>query len=156
MELGTWFWIWAVAAVVLTVAEIFTAGFFMLPFGIGAAVAAVLALTGQSLMWQWVAFIGVSLIALFSMRPLAAKLTHEPPQKVAADRSIGKEALVIERLDDNQHAGRVRVEREEWRAEAPGFEPLEVGTRVIVERIDGTRLIVRPVDAADTAETSEK
>ncbi len=59
----TWFWVWLVAAVVLSVAEIFTAGFFMLPFGIGAAVAAALAYFGLSVAWQWAAFIGVSALS---------------------------------------------------------------------------------------------
>lgn len=152
MEFGTWFWMWAVGAVVLIVAELFTSGFFMLPFGLGAAVAAVLAATGQPLAWQWVAFVAVSIAALVGLRPLADRLTHEPPQKVAVDRVIGKEAVVIERLDPDQHAGRVRVDREEWRAEAPGCTPLEVGARVIVERVDGTRLIVRPAGATSTDE----
>jgi len=55
-----WFWVWFVLAAVLSVAELFTAGFFLLPFGIGAGVAALLNLFGVSLAWQWVAFLGTS------------------------------------------------------------------------------------------------
>lgn len=142
-----WFWFWSVLAAVLVVAEIFTAGFFLLPFGIGAAIAALLAYLGMSLGWQWGVFLAVSAVTLLAMRRLAERMTHEPPQKVGADRLIGKTGAVIERLEVDARFGRVRIEREEWRADAPGFEPVPEGTRVIVERIEGTHLVVRPVDA---------
>jgi len=54
--------------------------------------------------------------------------------------------VVVERLDNHAGVGRVRVEREEWRADAPGFEPLEAGTAVTVVRIEGTHLIVEPLE----------
>ena len=34
--MSIWFWFWVVLAAVLIVLEIFTAGFFMLPFGLPA------------------------------------------------------------------------------------------------------------------------
>ena len=38
-----WIWFWVILAAVLVVGEIFTAGFFLLPFGVGAMVAALVA-----------------------------------------------------------------------------------------------------------------
>ncbi len=141
-----WFWFWAVLAAVLVVAEIFTAGFFLLPFGVGGAVAAVLALLEVSVGWQWGAFLVVSAATLLAMRKLAERFTHEPPEKVGVDRLIGKTGVVIERLDTDSNVGRVRIEREEWRADAPGFGTVPEGARVVVVRIDGTHLVVRPAD----------
>ncbi len=138
-----WFWVWVLLAAFLMIAEIFTAGFFMLPFGIGAAVAALLEFLGVSVGWQWAAFIGVSAAMLVVLRRYADRLTHEPPIKTGADRLVGKNGVVIKDLT-SEPGGMVRIEREEWRADAPGFEPLATGTRVVVERIDGTHLIVRP------------
>jgi membrane protein implicated in regulation of membrane protease activity len=144
--MDAWFWVWLVLAAVLSIAEIFHAGFFLLPFGIGAALAAVMNVLKVSLGWQWVGFIVGSAAALFALRRFAERITHEPPQATGGNRLIGKCGVVIETLELGAGQGRVRVEREEWRADAPGYEPLSVGTSVTVVRIEGTHLIVKPTE----------
>lgn len=144
--MDVWFWFWAILAAVLVVAEIFTAGFFLLPFGLGAGIAAVLAFLDVALAWQWATFLVVSAAAFWGLRGFADRMTHEPPEKTGAERLIGKSGIVTERLERDSAIGRVRVEREDWRADAPGFEPVPEGIRVVVERIVGTHLVVRPVD----------
>lgn len=148
MDVNTWFWVWLGLAIILSVAEIFTSGFFLLPFGIGAAVAAALEFFFPgSLAWQWAAFIGISSALLVVLRRVANRITHDSPVGLAGNRLIGKTGVVIERLDPQSGTGRVRVEREEWRAEAPGHGPVEVGTHVEVTLLEGTHLKVRPVDS---------
>jgi membrane protein implicated in regulation of membrane protease activity len=151
--MDVWFWVWAALAAVLIVGEIFTAGFFLLPFGLGAAAAAVLALVGASLGWQWGVFLALSAVLLLSLRRFADRITHEPPEKVGVDRLIGKEGVVTEMIESDDGTGRVRIEREEWRADSAESQTLAVGTHVVVERVSGTHLIVRP--AHDTVETKE-
>jgi membrane protein implicated in regulation of membrane protease activity len=151
--MDVWFWLWAGLAAVLIVAEMFTAGFFLLPFGIGAAGAAGLNLAGVEIGWQWGAFIAISAMLLLSLRRFADRVTHEPPEKVGVDRLIGKTGTVIEAVEPGDGGGRVRIEREEWRADALGAETIPVGTRVVVEKIVGTHLVVRIADA--TAEVKE-
>lgn len=140
-----WLWLWSILAVVLLIMEIFTAGFFMLPFGIGAGVAAVLAFFDVEPLWQTLTFIAVSTLAFVALRRFADRMTHEPPEKMGADRLIGKGGVVIEELTPNSPVGQVRVDREEWRAEAPDYDLVAVGTKVVVEAIEGTHLKVRPV-----------
>ena len=53
-------WVWAFLALLFIVAEIFTAGLVMICFGIGAAVASVLAFLGLNLVWQLVGFTAVA------------------------------------------------------------------------------------------------
>ena len=142
---NSWFWIWSVLAMFLLVGEIFTAGFFMLPFGIGAIVAAAMAFFEVDPLWQTLAFIIVSTVAFFLLRRFADRMTHEPPEKMGADRLIGKRGVVIEELTPNSLVGQVRVAREEWRADAPGEGIVPQGTEVIVEGIEGTHLIVRTI-----------
>lgn len=151
--MDVWFWVWAALAAVLIVGEIFTAGFFLLPFGLGAAAAAVLALVGASLGWQWGVFLALSAVLLLSLRRFADRITHEPPEKVGVDRLIGKEGVVIDTIESDDSSGRVRIDREEWRADSAENQTLAVGTHVVVERVSGTHLIVRP--AHDTVETKE-
>lgn len=137
-----WFWVWATLAAFLFVAEIFTAGFFMLPFGIGAAVAALLEYLDVGVGWQWVAFIAVSTISLVLLRRFADRVTHEPPVKMGVDRLIGMTGIVTEELTPHSAKGKVRVDREEWRADGPDAGPVAVGTTVRVEAVEGTHLIV--------------
>jgi membrane protein implicated in regulation of membrane protease activity len=141
-----WVWVWLGLDAILIVAEIFTAGFFMLPFGIGAAVAAGASWLKLDLGWQWAAFLAVSAVLLFSLRKFSDRVTHEPPERMGADRLIGQEGRVIEDVEPAPGPGRVRVEREEWIADSAGREVIPAGTRVIVEKIVGTHLIVRPVE----------
>lgn len=59
-----WFWVWVALAVILICTEVMTGGFLTLPFGIGAAAAALLELLGTDVAWQWLAFVGVSSVLL--------------------------------------------------------------------------------------------
>jgi len=147
--LELWFWIWAVLAVALLAGEIFTAGFFMLPLGLGAAVAAVLALLGIALAWQWVAFVSVSLLAFLFLRRFASKITQKQPIKTGVDRLLGMTGVVIEAIEPLSTSGKVRVDREVWRAENSGGEPVPVGTPIVVDSVGGTHLVVRVKDPAD-------
>jgi membrane protein implicated in regulation of membrane protease activity len=147
--MNIWFWVWVALAVILLIAEIFTAGFFMLPFGIGAAVAAALEyLAPGSIGWQWAAFVGVSSALLIVLRRFADRITHEPPQKVAADRLLGRTGVVLSDLESNNARGMVRVDREEWRADHRGEGTLPAGARVTVVSVEGTHLIVEPAASA--------
>lgn len=152
---GTLFYIWAAIAVLLFVAEMFTAGFFMLPFALGATVAAVLELSGLDPIWQVVAFLVVSVVAFLLLRRFADRITHDSPVRMGVDRLIGHEGIVIEELVPNHPAGQVRIQREEWRADAPGFGRVPVGTKVTVEAVEGTHLVVRP-EQNETADFSRE
>ncbi len=145
-----WFWVWVALAVILAIAEIFTAGFFLLPFAIGAVIAALLEfLAPGSIGWQWAAFVGVSSLLLIVLRRFADRVTHEPPQKVAGDRLLGRQGVVLASIDSPDSLGMVRVDREEWRASYSGGERLPEGTRITVLAVEGTHLIVEPI--SDTA-----
>jgi len=148
--MNEWFWVWVTLAVVLSVAEIFTGGFFLLPFGIGAAVAAAIEFFWPgSIGWQWVAFLGVSSVMLIALRRIVDHTTHEPPVKMGAQRLVGMTGIVTETLKPHSPEGRVRVDREEWRAETEDDETEVVqGTRVEVIAIDGTHLVVKPVEGS--------
>ncbi len=152
-DANIWLWAWVALAVFLSVAEMFTAGFFLLPFGIGAACAAVLEFFWPgSVAWQWAAFIGVSALLLVVMRRFAERVTHEPPQKVAGDRLLGRAGVVVTRIEPHAPDGMVRVDREEWRADAPGFGVLEPGAAITVTAVEGAHLLVEPAGVASDAD----
>jgi len=142
MTVETW-WVWMILAAVFVIGEIFTAGFFLLWFGIGAAAAGLLALLGIGAGWQWVAFIVVSGVLFAVSRRFAERLTQEQPSGVGADRLIGKKGIVLEVIDNIKASGRVRVGQEEWRARGETDDTIPVDARVEVVRVDGTHVVVR-------------
>ena len=141
----TWRWIWLVAAVVFAIGEMAQAGtFFLAPFAVGAAVAAVLAFADIGITAEWAAFVGVSVATFASLRPLARKLDRgEPSDGIGSRRLIGQAATVLEPIPAGQHQlGLVRVHREEWRAETVDGSPAPAGAVVQVVEQRGTRLVV--------------
>jgi len=142
MPTNLW-WVWMLIAAIFVVAEIFTAGFFILWFGIGAAIAGVLALLGAGVVWQWVAFVIISGVLFAVSRRFAERFTKKQPPGVGADRFIGKIGVVLEDIDNINNTGRVRIDKDEWRADSETEEVITKGTRIIVTRLDGTHLVVK-------------
>ncbi len=143
-ENAVWRWVWTIGALALGIAEIFTAGFFLLPFGVGAAAAAALAWIGSPLVVQWIAMFGVSAATLVYFQRFARRSDEGPHDPVGVDRLIGQTAVVLETIDPRRAAGMVRVETEQWRATSLG-ETIEKNAVVEVIEIRGTRLVVREV-----------
>lgn len=149
MEPETWRWIWLAFAVGFVVGEIYTSGaLFLLPFGVGAAVAAALAFLDVSLGWQWAAFFAVSIATLAALRPLARRLEMQTPMQtgVGSTRWVGRVGLVVADIPGGPSAsGTVRVDREDWRAESADGAGIAEGTTVQVVGVAGTRLVVETV-----------
>ncbi len=148
MDIEAW-WVWMILAALFVIAEIFTAGFFLLWFGVGAAVAGVLDILGLGAGWQWASFLIISIVLFAISRKFADKLTKEQPPGIGADRFIGKQGIVLEIIDSAKNTGRVRIDTDEWRALGEGEEIIPEGTKVEVIRVEGTRLVVNPIKEED-------
>ncbi|MFC2160661.1 NfeD family protein [Acidobacteriota bacterium] len=142
MPIKIWY-IWMIIAALFVVGEIFTAGFFLLWFGVGAAVAGVLALFGLGFGWQLGAFVLVSGTLFVVSRKFADKFTKKQPPGIGADRVIGKQGIVYEEIDNTKNTGRVRLKKEEWRADSESGQVIPSGKQVEVIRLDGTHLVVK-------------
>lgn len=135
-----WRWLWTGFAIVMGIGEMFTAGFFLLPFAIGAGAAAILAWANAAVVAQWLVFFGISLFSLAYLRRFINRQDEDEQPKVGANRWIGVEGVVLEAIDPDTGAGMVRIESEEWRATASG--PIASGARVVVREVRGARLLV--------------
>ncbi|MFZ1754165.1 MAG: NfeD family protein [Caldilineaceae bacterium] len=138
-------WGWIVLALIFFAAEIFTAGFVLLCFGVGALAAAGVAYFGLGLGWQLIAFIVASIAAVLLSRPFAERVTSTGPQQVAVDRVLGKRAVVLKAIDPIANTGMVRVDTEEWRAESVDHGSIAKDSVVEVMGVDGVRLQVRRI-----------
>jgi len=132
-----------VVAAVFVIGEIFTLGFFLLWFGIGAAVAGILAIFGLGGSWQWGAFAVVSGVLFVVSRRFAERFSKKQPPGIGADRFIDKKGVVLEEVDNIKNTGRIRMGKEEWRAESDTGEVIPVGKMVEVARLVGTHVVVK-------------
>jgi len=141
-----WRWLWTIFAIVLGIGEMFTAGFFLLPFAIGGAAAAILAWVGANVLAQWLVFFGISTISLVYLRRFIGRQDEGEQPRVGANRWIGSEGVVLQGIDPQSGAGMVRILNEEWRATALGKIP--AGAKIVVTQVDGARLIVEQLEDA--------
>lgn len=145
MDTDIWRWLWTIFAIVMGIGEIFTAGFFLLPFAIGGAAAAILAWIGASVLAQWLVFFGVTIFSLAYLRRYIGRQDEEEQPRVGANRWIGSEGVVLEAIDPHTGAGMVRVLNEEWRATSLGS--ISAGTKIIVTEVQGARLMVEQLES---------
>jgi membrane protein implicated in regulation of membrane protease activity len=135
--------IWAIAAVLLSVGEIFTPGLFFLgPVALAAVAAAIVALVGLGVAAQLLAFIIGSIATVALLRPIARSHLHMPAALRTGTAALeGTKAVVLQRVDVN--GGRVRIGGEEWSARSyMEDQVLEPGTRVEVVKIEGATALV--------------
>jgi membrane protein implicated in regulation of membrane protease activity len=145
MGIEIW-WIWMAIAALFVIAEIFTAGFFMLWFGVGAAVAGILALLDMSMGWQLGSFVVLSLVLFVISRQFAERFTKKQPPGVGADRFISERGIVVEEIDNIKNTGRVRIGKDEWRADSETDEVIPEGKTVEVTQLDGTHVVVKTIE----------
>ena len=76
------------------------------------------------------------------------KSTGDTPTN--SDRYIGKIAEVIVDIDNNEAVGQIKVDGSVWTARSSTGQLLPVGTKVIVNKIEGVKMIVTPVQVSQT------
>lgn len=146
-----WIW-WSILGVILIVAEVFTTGFVLLWFGIGALAAALCGLAGiDSLPLQFLIFAVVSIALTAASRTIFAKYlspreTNNKALKMGVDSLPGRVGIVVSSSRGALHEGAVKVYGSTWTAyPSEGEEPLEAGDRVVVEKMQGASIYVRRV-----------
>ncbi len=146
IDQGAWTAVWLVAAAVLAIGEMVTAGFFLLPFTVGAGAAGILAIVGVSIPVQIVAFVVVSVLVLWLLQRFARKDIHGDLLPVGAARYIGATAVVTDTVNRVTGSGRVMMGTEDWRATTDSYDEIGIGTEVHVVEVRGARLVVEPAN----------
>jgi membrane protein implicated in regulation of membrane protease activity len=146
-------WIlWTVLGVILIIAEIFTPGFVLLWFGVGALAAAFAGLIGvTSLTVQFLIFITVSIALTAASRTIF--VNYFSRERTGSDLKTGVDGLpgqigtVVSSSQGALNEGAVKVFGSTWTAyPAEGESPLEAGERVTVERVQGASIYVRRME----------
>ena len=145
---------WLVAMVLLFAAEAITVGLTSIWFGVGALCALILSFFVSNIWLQIALFLVVSFLCLLAVRPLARKYVNPARVATNADRVIGREAVVIQKIDNLEGQGQVSVSGAVWTARSQEEQVIPVGERVRVLRIEGVQVYVTP--ASGPVEPSEE
>ena len=134
---------WVVALVVFLIVEAVTAGLVSIWFVFGSLVALICAALGAAVWLQIFWFVIVSVATLVLTRPLVKRYVDSRSVATNADRSIGRAAVVTERIDNLAATGAVKLDGVVWTARSTDDAvAIETGERVTVRAIEGVKLIV--------------
>ena len=126
--------IWLIITVILIVVEIITLGLTSIWFAGGAFVAGLISLTGAHWLVQLLVFAVVSTLLFVFTRPFAAKHLMKNVEKTNVDSLIGQTGLEAQ--------GVVKLSGMEWSARSADDSKIAAGEKVLVQSIDGVKLIV--------------
>jgi membrane protein implicated in regulation of membrane protease activity len=134
---------WVAALVVFLIVEAVTAGLVSIWFVFGSLVALICAALGAAVWLQIFWFVIVSVATLVLTRPLVKRYVDSRSVATNADRSIGRAAVVTERIDNLAATGAVKLDGVVWTARSTDDAvAIETGERVTVRAIEGVKLIV--------------
>lgn len=137
--------IWLIAAILLIIFEIFSATFGAICFAIGAGFSALAAGLGANVTWQIIVFAVVSMLTFIFLRPIVMRFLDRKSKdvKTNADAIIGRKGVVSERIDAEQHTGRVAIDGDDWKAVSEDGSAIEKGTTVEIVKLDSIIVTVK-------------
>ena len=131
-------------AALLGIGEMHQGALYLAPFALGAALAALVSLVGAGVGLSAIAFLVASGIVFATLRPLASRHRRLPPAiRTGAAALVGKRAIVIERIANDEGVGCVKIDGEVWTARSyDEDEIIDAGERVEVVEIRGATALV--------------
>lgn len=135
--------IWAVAIVGFGVLEGITVQLVSIWFLAGAVAALIATFCNAPIYLQVIIWLVVSVVCLLVTRPIVKKKINTKMQPTNSDRNIGRDATVIETIDNLNAKGQVKVDGQVWTARSADDQIIPPNTIVVVEKIDGVKLIVK-------------
>jgi membrane protein implicated in regulation of membrane protease activity len=144
-----WF-VWVIVAFGFSVGAMFSNGFRLAPVAVGAALAAVADAAGAGGTAVWITFVLVTLLSWLALRPLArSRREARPAIPTGAAALVGKQAIVVERIANDEGVGCIAIDDEVWTARAVvDDQVIERGARVDVVHSRGATALVSAVEGA--------
>ena len=135
--------VWAIIAVLCLILELSSGDFFIICFSIGAVFAIIGAVLGLNVYWQLAIFALFSLLAIFTVRPVALRYLHknEPNKPSNADALLGRTGRVTEPIPVGGN-GYVQIDGDLWKAVSNSDNEIAVGTTVRVVGRESTIITV--------------
>ena len=135
---------WLILLACFLVVEAITVGLTTIWFAGGALVAGIASGLGAGILIQWVLFLIVSLALLIFTRPMAVRYMNKGVPKTNVNSLIGERAVVIQKINNLEQTGQVRINDIEWMARTSSDEvTIPEHAIVTIEDVQGVKLIVK-------------
>ena len=118
-------------------------------FAVGALVAEIVCLFGGAIWLQALLFFVVSCALLAALRPITRKFITPKLSKTNVDAVVGTTGKVTIRIDNDGAQGQVKLAGMEWTARSSTDSVIEVGTLIRVDKIEGVKVFVSPVEVLE-------
>ena len=115
-------------------------------FAAGALAALVVWMLSGPLWLQVAVFAVVSAGLIIALWPLTKKFINPKITATNIDSVIGSTGRVTASIDNVEAAGQVKLGAMEWTARSTSGAPIEAGTLVRVDRIEGVKVFVSPAE----------
>ena len=142
---------WLIVAVALFIGEMICPIFFMFWFAVGALLALVTSLITSNLIAQFVVFFVSTILFILFIKPLTNGLfKNNTKDELNMNGIVGKNAIVIDTIDNLKGTGQVKVNGEVWKAISENeSEIISPDAQVVIVKVDGVKLIVKKTDTTN-------
>lgn len=141
--------VWLGLMILFLIAEGATVSLVSLWFAAGAVVAMFAALLGAGAWLQTGLFLVVSGALLLMLRPIVRRYLVPKITATNVDSLVGATGLVTESIDNVTASGQVKLGAMEWTARSTTGEDIPQGTLIRVDRIEGVKVYVTPVNVPE-------
>ena len=138
--------VWLVLMVVFLAVEAATVTMVSLWFAAGSLAALAASLLHAPVWLQVVLFLAVSALLLAALRPMARKHFTPKLSKTNVDAVVGSRGYVTADIDNVSATGTVKLGAMEWTARSTAGCAIPKGTLVQVDKIEGVKAFVTPVE----------
>ncbi|MBQ8522166.1 MAG: NfeD family protein [Clostridia bacterium] len=139
-----WLWIWGIVTAIALVVEFLTSDLITVWFAAGGLITLLVVALAPSIpiVWQFVIFVGVSVVLLLCTRKICLKLLRGDNVKTNTDALIGKRFVVSEIQENYTY---YKINGVLWQVFAVDGESLEIGAEFEICEIKGNKLIAKKV-----------
>ena len=141
-----WFsWqMWLIVALIFGIIEIATVNFYTIWLALAAVITAILAVFGLGAAGQILSFSIISLLLVLLSEAIVRKVVFggQAEHQTNVDALKGQEAFVKTTIDNQRSEGVVKIKGTDWSARSSNGSIIKQGETVIVERIEGVKVIV--------------
>lgn len=142
--------LWLVLLVLFLAAEAATVTITSLWFAAGALAALVVNLLGGGIWFQVSVFLVTATVLLTALRPLVRRFLTPKVTRTNVDSVIGSSGLVTASIHNVEARGQVKLGAMVWTARSSSGDPIAEGTLVRVDRVEGVKVFVTPVEVPET------
>lgn len=140
-----WAWIvWLALMVFFLVVEAASVSLVSIWFAAGSLGALVASALNTPLWVQILVFLVLSGALLACLRPFAKKFIKPKITATNTDSVIGSAGFVTEDIDNLSARGQVKLGGMFWSARSTSGNPIQQGTKITVDKIEGVKVFVSP------------